>query len=193
MPTITQVGNELAEVPFGDMLRSIAEGIADGQHALDLTSLRTLRELTQLKVAIIPEITEVITPKPFDVPISGQAPVRVTGARVEATAAAPVEMTALQAGIEPTFYQFTEATIQLKVSIQLRETRETSADGKSSVGLRAFTSNVNFRTKNTYSYNVEASSSVTAIMRPVPSPTRLTPTTITVNALGPTPVVNISQ
>jgi hypothetical protein len=191
MPTITQVGNELAEVPFGDMLRSIAEGIADGQHALDLTSLRTLQELTQLKVAIIPEITEVITPQPFDVPISGQAPVRVTGARVEAIAAAPVEMTALQAGIEPTFYQFTEATIQLKVSIQLRETRETSADGKSSRGLRAFTSNVNFRTKNTYSYNVEASSSVTAIMRPVPAPSRLTPTTITVNALGPTPIVNI--
>lgn len=172
MPTITQVGNELAEVPFGDMLRSIAEGIADGQHALDLTSLRTLQELTQVKVGIIPEITEVITPKPFDVPISGQAPVRVTGARVEATAAAPVEMTALQAGIEPTFYQFTEATIQLKVSIQLRETRETSADGKVSKGLRAFSSNVNFRTKNTYSYSVEASSSVTAVMKPVPAPLR---------------------
>ena len=193
MPTITQVGNELAEVPFGDMLRSIAEGIADGQHALDLTSLRTLQELTQLKVAVIPEITEVISPRPFDVPISGQAPVRVTGARVEATAAAPVEMTALQAGIEPTFYQFTEATIQLKVSIQLRETRETSSDGKSSRGLRAFTSNVNFRTKNTYSYNVEACSSVTAILKPVPAPSRLTPATITVNTLGPTPVVNISR
>ena len=193
MPTITQVGNELAEVPFGDLLRSMAEGIAAGQHALDLTSLRTLQELTQLKVSVIPEITELITPAPFDVPISGQAPVRVTGARVEATAAAPVEMTALQAGIEPTFYQFTEATIQLKVSIQLRETTETGSDGKSQRGLRAFASNVNFRTKNTYSYSVDASSSVTAIMRPVPAPPRLTPTTITVNTLGPTPVVNISQ
>jgi len=29
-PTITDVGNELQEVPFGEMMRSIAQGIADG-------------------------------------------------------------------------------------------------------------------------------------------------------------------
>ncbi|HTS54303.1 MAG TPA: hypothetical protein VMH26_13595 [Burkholderiales bacterium] len=193
MPTITQVGNELAEVPFGDLLRSVAEGIAEGQHALDMTSLRTLIELTKIKVDLIPEVTEVITPAPFDVPVSGQAPVRVTGARVEASAAAPVQMSALQAGLEPTFYQFTEATIQLKVSLQLRETQETDADGKKQTGLRVFGSNVNFRSQNTFSYTAEASSSVTAILRPVPAPTRVVPATITVNALGPTPVVNVSR
>jgi len=193
MPTITQVGNELAEVPFGDLLRSVAEGIAEGQHALDMTSLRTLVELTKIKVDLIPEVTEVITPEPFDVPVSGQAPVRVTGARVEASAAAPVQMSALQAGLEPTFYQFTEATIQLKVSLQLRETQETDADGKKQTGLRVFGSNVNFRSQNTFSYTAEASSSVTAILRPVPAPTRVVPATITVNALGPTPVVNVSR
>jgi len=193
MPTITQVGNELAEVPFGDLLRSVAEGIAEGQHALDMTSLRTLVELTKIKVDLIPEVTEVITPEPFDVPVSGQAPVRVTGARVEASAAAPVQMSALQAGLEPTFYQFTEATIQLKVSLQLRETQETDADGKRQTSLRVFGSNVNFRSQNTFSYTAEASSSVTAILRPVPAPTRVVPATITVNALGPTPVVNVSR
>lgn len=193
MPTITQVGNELAEVPFGELLRSVAEGIAEGQHALDMTSLRTLVELTKIKVDLIPEVTEVITPEPFDIPVSGQAPVRVTGARVEASAAAPVQMSALQAGLEPTFYQFTEATIQLKVSLQLRETQETDADGKKQTGLRVFGSNVNFRSQNTFSYTAEASSSVTAILRPVPAPTRVVPATITVNALGPTPVVNVSR
>jgi len=192
MPTITQVGNELAEVPFGELLRSVAEGIAEGQHALDMTSLRTLIELTKLKVDLIPEITEVITPAPFDVQVSGQAPVRVTGARVEASAAAPVQMSALQAGLEPTFYQFTEATIQLKVSLQLRETEQTDTDGKKSTGLRVFGSNVNFRSQNTFSYSADASSSVTAILRPVPAPSRLVPATITVNALGPTPIVNVS-
>jgi hypothetical protein len=193
MPTITQVGNELAEVPFGELLRSVAEGIAEGQHALDMTSLRTLIELTKIQVDLIPEVTEVITPAPFDVPVSGQAPVRVTGARVEASAAAPVQMSALQAGIEPTFYQFTEATIQLKVSLQLRETQETDTDGKKQTGLRVFGSNVNFRSQNTFSYTAEASSSVTAILRPVPAPSRVVPATITVNALGPTPVVNVSR
>jgi len=192
MPTITEVGNELAEVPFGDMLRSVAVGIAEGQHALDLVSLQTLIELTKIKVDLIPEVTEVITPAPFDVPVSGQAPVRVTGARVSATPSAPVQMTALQAGLEPTFYQFTEATIQLKLSLQLREVKETDADGNKKTGLRAFGSHVNFRTKNTFSYNVEASSSVTAVIKPVPAPPRLVPATITVNALVQPPTVNIA-
>ena len=192
MPTITEIGNELAEVPFGDMLRSVAVGIAEGQHALDLVSLQTLIELTKIKVDLIPEVTEVITPAPFDVPVSGQSPVRVTGARVSATPSAPVQMTALQAGLEPTFYQFTEATIQLKLSLQLREVTETDVDGKKKTGFRAFSSQVNFRTKNTFSYNVEASSSVTAVIKPVPAPPRLVPATITVNALVQPPTVNIA-
>jgi len=192
MPTITEIGNELAEVPFGDMLRSVAVGIAEGQRALDLVSLQTLIELTKIKVDLIPEVTEVITPAPFDVPVSGQSPVRVTGARVSATPSAPVQLTALQAGLEPTFYQFTEATIQLKMSLQLREVTETDADGNKKTGFRAFSSHVNFRTKNTFTYNVDASSSVTAVIKPVPAPPRLVPTTITVNALVQPPTVNIA-
>src|SRR5712691_2366667 len=108
MPPITSVGNELVELPFGDFLQNVAQGIADGQRALDLTSLQTLIELSRIQVDLIPEITEVITSAPFQVPISGRAPVTVSGARVQATASAPVRMSALQAGIVPTFYQFTE-------------------------------------------------------------------------------------
>jgi hypothetical protein len=101
-------------------------------------------------------------------------------------------MNALQAGITPTFYQFTEATIQVKISVQLREVEETTEDGKKRTTARAFGSNVNFRTQNKYSYSVDASSSVTATLRPVPAPSRLTPSTVTVNALGTTPTVVIN-
>ena len=59
--------------------------------------------------------------------------------------------------------------------------------------LRAFGSNVNFRTQNTYSYSADASSSVTAILRPVPPPARLVPTTITVNELTQPPTVTITE
>jgi len=38
---LENVGNELAEVPFGDLISNIAQGIADGQRALDLTSIQT--------------------------------------------------------------------------------------------------------------------------------------------------------
>jgi hypothetical protein len=192
MPTITQVGNEVTEVPFGDLLRNVAQGIADGQRALDLASIRTLIELSKLIVDVIPEVTEVITPAPFSVPVSGQPSVPVTGARVTATPSDPVKMNALQAGILPTFYQFAEATIQLKLSVQVRQVEETDTDGTRRTGFGLFGSNVNFRTQNTFSYGADASSAVTAILRPVPPPSRVTPATITVNALGPNPTVNVN-
>src|SRR5438045_5840764 len=105
MPTITQIGAELAEVPFSDMIANVAQGIADGQRALDFSSVRTLIELSKLQVELIPEIAEVITPDPFDVPVPGHPSIEVTGARVTASASEPVRMSALQAGILPSFYQ----------------------------------------------------------------------------------------
>jgi hypothetical protein len=189
---LTQVGNELQEVDFGELIRSIGQGIADGQRALDLSSVQTLQVLANTPVSIIPEVTEVIVPAPFQVNVPGQpSGVWVTGARVLASAAEPVEMTALQAGLLPTFYQFTEATIDIKVSIQLRQAEETDTDGTKTQRIFAFGSHVNFRTQNTFSYNVDASASVSVIMKPVPPSVRLQPATITVNALGPKPTVSI--
>jgi hypothetical protein len=186
---LTRVGQELNEAPFGEILRSIAQGIADGQRDLDLASVKTLALLASTPVDIIPEVTEVITPEPITVNVSGHPPVEVTGARVDATPSNPVQMSALQAGILPTFYQFTEAVIALKISVQLREAEETDSSGSSQSRLFAFGSHVNFRTQNTYSYGVDASSSVTVTVRPTPPPLRLLPSTILVNALGPQPTV----
>jgi hypothetical protein len=188
----SQIGNELNEAQFGEIVRSIAQGIADGQRALDLASIQTMVALSNTPVEIIPEVTEVLTPQTIPVPVSGHPPVNVTGARVTTTPSEPVTMSALQAGILPTFYQFTEAVIDLKISVQLREAEETNTDGSTSSRIFAFGSHVNFRTQNTYSYGVDASSSVTVTMRPTPPPQRLLPSTITVNALGSSPIVNVN-
>jgi hypothetical protein len=192
MPTIAQVGAEISEAPFGDLLYAIAQGIADGQRRMDLSSVQTLIDLAKTNVSIIPEVAEVITPEPFQVNVSGQPPVQVTGARVSASASEPVLMSALQAGILPTFYQFSQADIAIKLSLQIRETEQTETDGTRSVGFLMFASHVNFRTQNTFSYGADASSSVTATIKPVPPPPRLMPATVMVNALGPRPIVNVT-
>lgn len=186
MPSIglSNVGAELQEAGFGDIISSIAKGIADGQRALDLSSVQTMITLSNTTIDVIPEISEVITGQPITVPISGANPIQVTGARVTATASDPVPMSALQAGILPTFYQFTDATINLNLSIQMREATQTETDGTKTVGIFAFASHVNFRTQNTYSYSLSASSSVTATLKPVPPNVRLSPSIITVNALN---------
>jgi hypothetical protein len=94
----------------------------------------------------------------------------------------------------PSFYQFTEAVIELKMAISLREATQTETDGSQSTGIFAFGSHVNFRTQNTYSYSVDASSSVTATLKPVPANVRLTPQIVTVNTLaGKTPSVTITS
>jgi hypothetical protein len=197
MPALqfSQVGSELQEAGFGDILRSIAQGIADGQRALDLAAIQTLIVLANTPVSIIPEVTEVITSQQLSVPISGQPNIDVTGIRVTANASDPVQMTALQAGLLPTFYQFTDAEIDLKISIQLRQATQTEMDGSTQTsGIFAFASHVNFRTQNTYSYEVDASSSVTATLKPVPANLRVTPTMITVNTTtGNTPSVTVSS
>jgi hypothetical protein len=195
MPALqfTQVGNELQEASFGEIIRSIAQGIADGQRALDLTAIQTMQVLANTPISIIPEITEVITGEQLSVPISGQPSVGVTGVRVTATASDPVTITALQAGMLPSFYQFTDVEIDLKMSIQLRQATQTNTDGTQTTGIFAFGSHVNFRTQNTYSYEVDASSSVTATLKPVPANLSITPTTVVVNATGKTPTVSISS
>src|SRR5450755_1225634 len=133
-PTFSDIGNELQEANFGALLSSIAQGIADSQRALDLTSVQTLITLSNTMVEIIPEVSEVITPQPLTVPISGQPSIEVTGARVTATPSDAVSTNALQAGLTPTFYQFTEAVIDLKMSIQLRQATQTNTDGSSQMG-----------------------------------------------------------
>lgn len=194
MPTtIAQVGAELAEVPIDQLITTLAKGIADGQQALDMASVQTLITLAHTTVNLIPEITEVLTPAPFQVQVSGHAPIEITGARVTASAAEPVAMSALQAGIVPSFYQFTEATIQLKLSVQIREAQEQDEDGTIHPIFLLYGSSVNFKTQNTFSYSADASSSVTVIVKPVPSPPRLTPSTILVNALTGKPTVTVSS
>jgi hypothetical protein len=188
----TQIGAELGEVDFGEIIRSIAQGIADSQHALDVASINTLQALANTQVSVIPEITEVITPEPFQVNVSGHSPVWVTGARVDTTPSDPVQMSALQAGLLPTFYQFSESTIQLKVAVSLRETSEQDSTGDVTTTLRAFGSHVNFRTQNTYSYSVDAAAQVNVTMRPVPPPRQLQPSVITVDNMGPSPRISTS-
>jgi hypothetical protein len=189
MATIASIGNELAEVPIGELIRSVAEGIADGQRALDAASIRALIQLANTPIDIIPEVTEVLLPQTRTVTPSGLGPITVTGVRIDSSPSPPIRMNALQAGILPSFYQFTEALISVKLSVSVRQVTETDEDGTRRTGFRMFGSNVNFKTSNSYSYQADASSSVTVTMRPVPPPSRIVPTTVTVNALGPQPVV----
>jgi len=193
------LGQELLDVPFAELIRNLAFAIAEGQLELDRAAIETLRFLMQTQVPIVPEIAEIIEPSVRTVSVGGQN-IPITGVSIRASGAPPVNMTLLQAGLQPTFYQFTEATIEVKLSISMKQTEERPSSGQSSgtlaarvSAIRAFASPVNYRTSNTYSYSAQGSSVMRAILKPVPPPPRLTPATVAINALVSPPVVTRSE
>lgn len=181
------VGQELLNVPFPQMVQSLAMAIAEGQRALDRSSVDTARLLAEEEVDLIEEIHEVIKPAFNDVDVGGGETVRVTGATVDATRTDPAPYSLLQAGLFPTFYQFTESIIEVKMSISTRtsRTRELEAGAKLGVnyGPVSFSAHVNFKSSQTYSYSAEGSSLLRTTLKPVPPPARLNPRIITVNTL----------
>jgi hypothetical protein len=190
------VGADLLAVPFPKMVLSLAEAIAKGQTALDKASLNTLKVLARTNFDYIPEITEVLTPT--NITAGGTT---VTGVDVELVAPRALRMSMLQAGIVPSFYQFTESVIEVKMSISSKiESQsefefglETEASAGFLFASGSVSSHVNFRTQNTYSYSVEGSSLLRTTLKPTPPPQRMMPRFITVNALVTPPVVTFSE
>jgi hypothetical protein len=189
------IGRDLLDLPFAELVRNLAVAIADGQTALDRNSLETLKALVDEKVDLITELTEIIQPAARTVRVGG-VPITVTGAEVISTGAPLQEMSMFQAGLTPTFYQFTEAAIEVKLSITMKEDRDAQSAHRSSgfpwLGLgasRAYASSVDYRSASKYNYEATGSSVLRATLRPVPPPARLEPTVTTINNFSSPPVV----
>ncbi|HLT40919.1 MAG TPA: hypothetical protein VK034_31795 [Enhygromyxa sp.] len=77
----------------------------------------------------------------------------------------------LSLGFAPTFYQFTEATIDIKVSFSTARSNEFSIGASVGVTAVMFTASVNASYSQKYSYKAEGSSAVTTRLVTVPAPT----------------------
>jgi hypothetical protein len=198
------IGRDLLDLPFAELVRNLAVAIADGQAALDRNSLETLKALAEEQVDVLTGVTEVIerTRTPVSVTVTDQngvshdETIEVTGARVQPSGTERTTMSMLQAGLFPTFYQFTEASIEVKISITMHEDNTASTTGSAGprgfLGLgasRAFASSVDYRTQNTYTYDATGSSVLRATLRPVPPPSRLQPAITTINTFTNPPNV----
>src|SRR5690349_12131748 len=106
------IGQELLDVPFPDMIFKMANAIAQGQRKLDAASIETARALARATVRVIPEIFEIIEFGPPKSVNAGGGNVPVTGINVRSELGDTATYTLLQAGLLPTFYQFTESIIE---------------------------------------------------------------------------------
>lgn len=154
---------ESPSVSFGDLVRMLAEGIADAQTNLDRASAELVQELAVTTVPVVPRVTETID----------------ENGNVTFEEGEPVEVSLLSLGVTPTFYQFSQATVEVVMDIKIVERLEQVGEGRA-FGIFAATAPI--RAERKLNRDVTVHSKLTATLVPVPMPLRLEPTRTTVTA-----------
>jgi hypothetical protein len=157
------VGHELLDVPLPDMVTKLALGIADAQRALDENSVETAKALAETTIEVVPAITETIA----------------ADGTVTFTQAAAIEMSLLQIGLNPTFYQFAEATIEVSMDIKTTTSTETSVSVgiKAKAGFSCWSASVAIDVSHNRKFGkeVHGTSRLYTKLVPVPPPPRIFP------------------
>jgi len=205
---VPNVGAELASIPFGKMIYDMASAIARSQVALDKASIQLVKVLASTTFDYVPDVVETLLPNPRQVKGANGAPlndadgnpVMITGVLVQTDVGDSFPLTLLQAGVNPTFYAFTNSSIEVKMSItSTQESSNTFSVGVSVTASADFlfasgsvSSHVNFSSANKYSYSVTGSSSLSTVLNPVPPPKNMMPRFFLVNAIDPQKI-SVSQ
>lgn len=160
-----EIGQELLNVPFPDMVRNLGLAIAEAQMALDVTSMR----LAQFMAGYVETVDA-----------DGEIQVERKTIRF-----GEEDLSLLELGFTPTFYQFVDTVIEVKVSISFAS--ETSYQRSSSSfhmsmaggfflgfgGGTVRTTSVSASYAAKYNYSAEGSSLLRTKLVVVPPPTIL--------------------
>ena len=156
VPAETPV-SEIPSTSFADLIRMLAEGIADAQLSLDRASAEMLAELASTRVDVVRNITETID----------------ENGNISYKAAEPQSVSLLELGMLPTFYQFSQATVEVAMDLQIVENVNETTEAKGLKTLFANTSNL--RNERKLGREVKIASKLTATLVPVPPPLRIEP------------------
>ncbi len=192
------VGQELLNVPFGEMIKEMALAIAEGQQALDMNSIEVAQALAEIELPAGSVILAIEQPVDEDGNPTG-SPTLVTNDQ---------PMNLLTYGLQPRFYEFTESIIEVKMTISMKIERSIEKEykkefkfknkttfessfkssglasflfGKASAKLKsettvAYASTYNAKYKSKYTFSETGTSLLRTTLRPVPPPDRAVPT-----------------
>ena len=167
------VGNDLLNVPFPEMVSSLALAIAQSQFNLDKNSIEILKIMGNKEEApvYIPNFTITDEAK-FELETDD------SGTAVETR---DIQTSMIGAGFQPTFYQFAETIIEVKMSITLTREREyeNKIEGERKTIIRkgswwrggrttVTTTPVDARYSSKYNYTAEGSSLLRTRLVPMP-------------------------
>jgi hypothetical protein len=158
------------------MVTKLALGIAEAQRALDENSVETAQTLADTTIEVVPALTQTIA----------------ANGDVTFEAAEPVEMSLLQIGLNPAFYQFAEASIEVTMDIKTTTSSETNiAVGfKAKVGFACWSASVRVDVSHNRKFQkeVRGTSRLFVKMMPVPPPPRIFPEITVIDNRTPAPV-----
>lgn len=164
----SSIGQQLLDVPFSDMIRSMGLAIAQAQFELDQTATRLAQMMSGKYQVEVPD---------------DMAP---SGVRIEERESYVhfdgEDLSLLELGFTPTFYQFVDTIIEVKISITMTASQSFSRTSKvKSVaaaggwygfggGMAARTSSVSASYASKYQYSAEGSSLLRTKLVVVPAP-----------------------
>lgn len=175
------IGEELLNVPMGDMIRQMAFAVADAQLELDESSIRVAEMMGGRQVAR-DENGEIVleddkSPRLVDTRVYFGYDVDDKGKRI------PAKASMLELGFTPTFYQFIDTIIEVKIAIKITRESSSQVDShttssssrlrRSGLGfpkLQVSTTTVDASYTSKYSYSAEGSSLLRTKLVPVPPP-----------------------
>ncbi len=119
------IGQELLNVPMGEMIRSMAMAIAEAQMKLNKNSMMVAEFMSGQRVLRNPHTGDLLNDReqpstdPREVPVIIDSRVYfgfdiVRGERV------PAKVSMMELGFAPTFYQFVDTIIEVKISITIK-------------------------------------------------------------------------
>lgn len=215
------IGHELLNVPMGDMIRQMASAIADGQLQLDATSIEVAEMMGGLKVIYDEQENlafndsrvffgyDLMTVKQAEAYLAVEQGLNTWDTKPLKTmldseksrasdekdelVRVPMRLSMLELGFSPTFYQFVDTIIEVKIAIKITRSSEstntsgstskTTSNRNSSGGLlgalfggrnsnasQVTTSQVDASYSSKYSYSAEGSSLLRTKLVPLPPP-----------------------
>lgn len=142
---MVKVGQELLNVPFGEMILKMGIAIAEAQAELDRNAVEIAKFLAEEKI----KLPKIINPEET------------------------VEFSLISLGFYPPFYHFQESIIEVKMAITMARVHEAKVSASFKAGWGPFATSVNASYSSKYNYKVEGSSLLRTKLVPVEPPAAL--------------------